>query len=66
MIKQKNGKRHKSTLAVLTYFSTKLVNFEISNLATIVCVRDWGEVLPGHARSREPPAGSGEGSLTFV
>ena len=45
---------HKSTLAVPKYFSP---NFEISNLATNICVKKGCKVVGSSARVRDSPAG---------
>ena len=38
-------------------FHKELMTFNISNLATSIRVRSWGNVASGRAKVREPPAG---------
>ena len=44
-------------------FYPNLVTFEINNLATNICDKDWGKVALERPRVGEPPVGLGQGML---
>ena len=35
-------------------FHQIMVNFEINNLATLVCIKDRGKVVPGRVKAGDP------------
>ena len=47
------------------YFSPNIGNFEISNLATSIWVREWGNVASGRAMVRVVPHWARAGDVKF-
>ena len=47
------------------YFSLNFDTFEINNLATSICVKDWDKVAPGGVRVGKPQAGKGQGKINY-